>query len=284
MQNDTEMLLKKITSLPSLSPVVQKIGAVIAKPNASADEIVSVLKMDPAIAGKVLRLANSAYIGIPRTVSSLQNAVVILGNRRIHSLVLAVSTLSHFNQGYSLPFDAIRFWKHSITVALVCESMARHLKRYDTMEASEVFCAGILHDLGKLVLGVYYADQIRRIYSKALKHGTPVYTNEKPELCHMRIGALVATQWNFPEMLIHAINLHHTPLYSDKFIKIVSMVHIADIMVHIVGLTTVPEEATPKINGEAMQVIGLSPERLKVIATDALENEKQIESLFEFFS
>jgi len=284
MQNDAEILIKKITTLPSLSPVVQKISAVIASPNASADEIVSVLKMDPAIAGKVLRLANSAYIGIPRTVSSLQNAVVILGNRRIYSLVLAASTLSAFILDSSLPFSVIRFWKHSITVALVCESIARHLKRYDAIEAGEMFCAGILHDLGKLVLGVYSPKEIQTAYKRAIEQRTPVYTNEQANLCHMRIGAMVAAQWNFPEMLIHAIHLHHTPLHSDAYKRTVSIVHIADIMVHLVGLAMVPEEATPKINADAMREIGLSPERLKVIANNALENEKSIESLIEFFS
>ncbi|GAG15882.1 unnamed protein product, partial [marine sediment metagenome] len=160
MQNDipsdsSNLAIEKINTLPSLSPVVQKISAVIADPDVSANDVVDVLKLDPAIASKVLRLANSAYIGMPRTVSSLQNAVVILGQRRIHSLVLAASTLSALKPDNSLPFSYMRFWKHSVTVAIICESIARHLKRYDPIEAGEVFCGGILHDIGKLVLGVY---------------------------------------------------------------------------------------------------------------------------------
>ncbi|MBD3393488.1 MAG: HDOD domain-containing protein, partial [Chitinivibrionales bacterium] len=130
-----ESLVDRINDLPSLSPVLARMNAIVASSEASAFEIVDALKLDPAISTKVLRLANSAYVGIPRTVSSLHNAVVILGQRRIHSLVLSASALSSFPRAGPMPFSNMDFWRHSITVALVCESIAKHLKRYDAVEA-----------------------------------------------------------------------------------------------------------------------------------------------------
>ncbi len=279
-----DTLYEKVNSLPSLAPVVQKISAVMSDPEVSAEDIVNVLKLDPAIAGKVLRLANSAYIGIPRTVSSLQNAVVILGHRRIHSLVLAASTLSSFSFDNHLPFDGISFWKHSLIVALICESIARHIKRYDTIDAGEVFCAGLLHDIGKLVLGQYDSERISASYKDALEQKVPFYSCEDEKNSHIQIGAFVAEKWHFPESLVTAIRYHHTPGYAEKYNRMVAITHVADIMVHLIGFSTVTGEATPPMDEGVMDEIGLSPERLKVIADNAIKSEKQFESLVDIFS
>ncbi len=284
MPQSGSSLFEKVDTLPSLSPVVQKINAVMSDPDASAGDIVNALKLDPAIAGKVLRLANSAYIGIPRTVSSLQNAVVILGHRRIHSLVLAASTLSSFSFDNTLPYNGLSYWKHSLTVALICESIARHIKRYDTIDAGEVFCAGLLHDIGKLVLGHYGSEWITAAYKDALEQKIPFYSCENEKMSHILIGAFVAEQWQFPESLVTTIRYHHTPIFAKKYSKIVAIVHIADIMVHLIGLSAVAGEATPPMDDEVMAEIGLPPERLKVIADNALKSEKQFESLIDIFS
>lgn len=284
MPDFDDLLIEKVNNLPSLSPVVQRIGTVMADPKVSASDIVDVLKTDPAIASKVLRLANSAYIGIPRTVSSLQNAVVILGQRRIHSLVLAASSLSIFKLDSALPFDRMDFWKHSVTVAIVCESIARYLKRYDPVEAGEIFCAGMLHDIGKLVLAVYDPDRIVAVYKEATELKKPFFSVEGKKTSHVRIGAFVAERWNFPENLISAIMYHHTPAYTERFKKIISIVHLSDIIVHIVGVNTVPKEIASEIDEDTMAEVGLSPESLKVIADNALKSEKQLESLIDFFS
>ena len=289
MQNDKspdsiDIIINKINSLPSLSPVVHKIGSVMSDPDASASDIVGVLKLDPAIAGKVLRLANSAYIGIPRTVSSLQNAVVILGQRRIHYLVIAASTLSTFKPGRAFPFDKVRFWKHSVTSAIVSESIARHIKRYDPIEAEEVFCAGLLHDIGKLVLGIYHPDPIATGYKKALENKTPFFRSEEKELTHMRVGYLIAEKWNFPISLANAIRYHHMPARAERSLKLVAIVHVADIMVHIIGFNTVLKEEIPEIDERALERIHLKPERLRVIADNAIQDEKKLESMIDFFS
>lgn len=289
MQNITpsersKLLLKKINTLPNLSPVVQRVSQIIADPNASAKDIVDVLRLDPTIAGRVLRLANSAYIGMPSTVSSLQNAVVILGQQRIHSLIFSSSILSTFKSDSTLPFDRIRFWKHSVIVATVCESIAKNISRYESIDTGEAFCAGILHDIGKLVLGTYEPESIAGTYATSVDTQTAFFQNESNEISHTVIGSMVAEQWNFPQSLITPILYHHTPSGTETVQKIVGIVHIADIIVHVLGLNTVPEETAPQIDEPTMTQVGLDPDYLKVVANNALKNEKDLESLISLFS
>ncbi len=280
----SSLLIKKINTLPSLSPVVQRVSSILADPRASAKDIVEVLRLDPGIASRVLRLANSAYIGMPSTVSSLQNAVVILGIQRIHSLIFSSSILSTFKPDSTLPFDRIRFWKHSVIVATVCESIAKNLSRHESIDTGEAFCAGILHDIGKLVLGTYESDSIENTYNTALETKTAFFKNEDEDISHSIIGSMVAEQWNFPQSLIIPIMFHHAPSGAQKYKKIVGIVHIADIIVHVLGLNTVSEETAPQIDEPTMEQVGLDPDYLKVVANNALKNEKDLESLIGLFS
>jgi len=277
-----DLILRKVDTLPSLSPVIQKIGTVMADPEVSASDIVAILKLDPVIAGKVLRLANSAYFGIPRTVSSLQNAVVILGQRRVYYLTLASGALSSFKAAGALPFDKIRFWKHSITAAMVSESIAKHIKRYEPIETEDLFCAGILHDIGKLVLGVYYPVCVSAGYLQASQTKTPFFKNEEEEVSHTKIGSMVAERWNFPPSLVQAILNHHTPVSAASFQKSVAIVHVSDIMVQLIGFNTALNEPHPPLDEQALRLIGLEVERLKVIADETIANERKVESMMDF--
>jgi putative nucleotidyltransferase with HDIG domain len=279
--HDNQEMIDRIKNLPTLSPILQKIRAVMSLPDTAANDIVEVLKLDPAISGKVLRLANSAYIGIPRTVSSLQNAVVILGQQRIYSLVMAASALSAVPRGLDTPFTIRHFWKHSVTVAIICESIARHLQRYDDMEAGEFFCAGILHDIGKLALGAYDPCRIADAHEKSEKDGVAMFKVEDPALSHSQIGFHLAERWNLPENLSSAILYHHTPEVAAGYHKMTAIVHLADIMAHLIGLQTFTNEAVPTIEEFAVAQIELPAERLRTIAYEACEDEKRIEAVID---
>jgi putative nucleotidyltransferase with HDIG domain len=274
--------IERIKSLPALSPALQKIREVMACADTSAADIVDVLKLDPAISTKVLRLANSAYIGIPRTVSSLQNAVVILGQKRIYSLVLAASTLASIPRGTGIPFNIVDFWKHSVTTALICESIARHLQRYGDIETGDYFCAGILHDIGKLALVEYDAARICEVRERSQQSGIPFFRAEDEDMSHMHIGYYLGHRWNFPDNLTNTIMYHHAPERAVTCKKIAAIVHVADIMAHMVGFQTFPGEVIPLISNFAVTQISLPPERLRTIAQEVSEDEKQIESMLDF--
>jgi len=279
---DAESLLKAIFDLPVLSPVVARIAAVVSNPESPVAAVVDALKLDPVVNGKVLKLANSAYVGIPRTISSVKNAVVLLGQKRIYSLVLATTVLSALRAGRDLPFSLYRFWKHSITVAMIAESIAKHLKRYGPIDTEDVFSAGMLHDIGKLVLGIWDAKALQSCVQESIAANVPFYSVEHESTSHTRVGGALCDRWNFPHALKSAVLLHHAPDQASEFRRLVSIVHISDVMAHIIGFSTFEREQLPQPSAIAASEVQLPPERLRVIADDALKNEKKIESFINF--
>jgi putative nucleotidyltransferase with HDIG domain len=280
--NESESLIKAIQELPVLSPVVARIAQVVSNPESRVDAVVDALKLDPVVSGKVLKLANSAYVGIPRTIASVKNAVVLLGQKRIHSLVLATTVLSSLRPGHDLPFSLYRYWKHSITVAMIAESIARHLKRYNPIEAEDVFSAGMLHDIGKLVLGMWNAKMLDTRIKESISANAPFHSIEDASVSHCTAGGVLSDHWNFPQSLKTAIQLHHAPDRAAELTRLVSIVHLADVMAHIIGFSTFEREPIPQPLASAESDVQLPPERLRVIADDALKNEKKAEAFINF--
>jgi putative nucleotidyltransferase with HDIG domain len=277
-------LAKAIDGLPVLSPSVSRIGAIISNPDSSADQIVSALKQDPLLSGRVLKLSNSAYVGIPNTISSVKNAVVLLGRKRVYSLVLGSGVSNVLRDTGKLPFSPHNFWRHSITVAAIAESIAKHLRRYEPIETEDVFTAGLLHDIGRMVLGCFFAAAQTIARDLAQKEKTAIFEKETQPLSHAGVGQMLAVRWNFPQALTDAIAFHHAPVQAGANAKLASIVHLADILAHIIGANTFDFEHVPVPAPEAQTLIKLPPERLKVIADETLQNEKSLDSLISFLA
>lgn len=272
---------RAISALPSLSAVLKRIFAVVEDSKSSALDITRALQLDPAITGKVLRLANCAYIGLPHTVSSIQNAVTLLGIRRIHSLIL-VSVLSSVKKNSCAPFPVISFWRHSVCTALIAEAIAKSLRRYDcAIDENELFSAAILHDIGKLIAATMEPESFIQLYKQSILRKVPFFAIEKGEAAHCFLGGCYAEHWGFPNELKQCIQLHHEPLSDKKLALRVSIIHVADIMAHVLGFKIFPEEATPLVQEDVLRLIGLPLERLKVIAQSVIEDQKSIESFMD---
>jgi putative nucleotidyltransferase with HDIG domain len=281
---DELTFIDTIATLPSPSPVLRRIAAVTANPESPVSQVVDALKLDPAIAGKILRLANSAYIGMPRSVSSLHNAVVLLGTKRIQSIIMVAQFADPFNgkkNAHSFPLE--RYWRHSTTLALIAESIGRHLKRYEIVDEQELFSAAILHDIGKLVLAVHEPSVLVEADQRARREQVPFYCAENDSFSHTAIGALLSEKWGFPFELSAAIASHHAPDRAGAHARFVSIIHVADVTAHLIGYSTFEDEIAPLLDEKALAAIQLPPERLRVIAETEVENQSKIEELCGIF-
>ncbi|MBN1756696.1 MAG: HDOD domain-containing protein [Chitinispirillaceae bacterium] len=276
-----KFVTRAMERLPVPSSVVHRITAVVTNPDTSAADVAAVLKLDPALSGKVLRLANSAFIGIPRTVSSLPNAVVLLGIKRIHSLVLTAELLAPVKDIAALPFSIDRFRRHAVTVAFIAESIARHLQRYDAPDEHELFSGALLHDIGKLLAAIIDPEGVAEIYKKCRRRSIPYYRAEGEELSHTLLGEMLAERWKFPPELTACIRGHHTAACFPELHRLVSVIHIADVMAHLLGFALFPDEKIPALDDAALAEVQLPVERLRVIAEDILGKRDQISSLLE---
>jgi putative nucleotidyltransferase with HDIG domain len=280
---DQKSFLKTISNLPSPPAVLRKIAEITADPHMSAGQMEKALRLDPAVSGKVLKLANSAYIGIPRTISSLHHAVVLLGNRRIHSLILGSALLGLVKSYGKITISLTDFWRHSIISALIAESIAKHLKRYKPVDEHGVFSGAVLHDIGKLVLEIGIPGYSTETHEKALSQKKPFYGVEELEFNHTTAGDYIAEQWNFPVDLRNYILNHHKPLNENGYSINLTIVHVSDIITHVLGYPIFENEVTPPVSDRILARIELPMERLKVIAATVLQDHKRFEALLEVF-
>ncbi len=278
---DQKLLFRAIERIPVPSSVLCRLARVTGNPTASASDVAATLQLDPALSGKVLRLANSAYVGIPRTVSSLPNAVVLLGMKRIYALAITSELIAPLLDSSRLPFSTARFRRHSVTVAFIAEAIGRCLKRYDSLDEHELFSCGLLHDIGKLPAGTVDPEGVTSVYRRSRKLRIPFFRAEKEEMSHTALGLTLANKWHFSPELSACIRGHHTPVCFPELHRLVSVIHIADVMAHLLGVATYPDEKAPQVDDAALEAVRLPPERLRVIGEDALKQQEKIASMLE---
>lgn len=222
-------ILQGLHDLPSLSDVVTKTLEATDRDTTTAAEIERLVSTDAALSAKILRVVNSAYYGLSGQVSSLSQAVVILGMQQIRNLVLSISALSLL-KGRTPEQRALQqcFWMHSFATAACAQGIARR-KRFGVRESELVFTAGLLHDIGKLFLFCNHSEAYLQVVDYARKHGCSL---EQAELAllgvrHQEVGFELANTWHFPEPLTLLIGRHEGP-FDGEPLPMLYAVHAAD--------------------------------------------------------
>jgi putative nucleotidyltransferase with HDIG domain len=237
MQNFTsgahEIVLKRIRDIPSLPEVVGKILAVISHPNTPASEIARLISYDPGLTTKILRMVNSAAYGFQRQISSIQHGIMILGFNTVRGLVLSASIFKMFEgQNGQEGLNHQQFWEHSLGTAVAARLMAKELR---VPEADDVFSAAMLHDIGKLVMDVYFRQAYQQVLQEAKRlqiplHGEAFYNLEETVLGvnHTGIGNFLATKWKLPLTITEVIRFHHQPQQAENCRALVHLVALAN--------------------------------------------------------
>ncbi|HEX7509866.1 MAG TPA: HDOD domain-containing protein, partial [Chitinivibrionales bacterium] len=206
--------IETIDQVPSLPAIVSRLISVVSSAETSAEDAAELIEKDPALTSKVLRLANSAFYGIPRSVSSVQSAVVILGFNTLKSIVLSASVMNLFpTKSMSASFDRVRFWKHSIVSAIIARHIAQNMMNSLYIDPQSAFCAGIMHDIGKLLFELFTPKEYGEVCLRSKKNGMPLSETETLTLGlnHADIGRILADKWALPLDLEYTIVHHHTP-------------------------------------------------------------------------
>lgn len=233
IDNKARQIISNIRNLPTPPIVFNQIQKVLNDENVSAAQVASILAEDPAMSIKVLKLTNSAFYGLSREIETVKHAVVIVGLEAIKNLVLAASVLDMF-KGKNLDQEyQDAFWRHSLAVASCSKLLARQVKTRGMVDPDAAFSAGLLHDIGKMIIASFLTEEFAKFLEKrATDTESPDYAIEQEVLgyTHTDIGTLLSEQWQLPARMTEAISFHHQPQSSDSTDPISFLVHIADVI------------------------------------------------------
>ncbi|HHM24136.1 MAG TPA: HDOD domain-containing protein [Bacteroidetes bacterium] len=276
-------VVSQIQSLPTLPQVVQNVVALVDNPDTSSSQLAQVISSDSGLVSKILKVVNSAYYGLPRKVSTLTQATVILGFHTIKNLVLTASVFSIFSKnGHPERFNRAEFWKHSLGCATASKVLA---KRIRLGLPEEAFIAGLLHDIGKIVLDQFAHEDFEAVLDYLEANNVPFREAEEAVLGvdHTQIGSWLCDKWNFPLHVQEVVSFHHTPKLAEVNRKLVSIVHLADAIARWENLGNGGDRANPEFDPENWQILNIPEEELGEIIQEVIEEYGRAVILLDLF-
>jgi len=252
--------IEGLSDLPSLSPVLAQLIATLGRDDASVAEVAAIIRQDPVLAARVLRSANSAAYAGRSPVSSIRDALLRLGLVRVRRLALVASLYD------AVPVRGTRaaretFWQHSLGVAHGAEIIARHAAAGpDDIDPEGCFLAGLLHDIGLLVLESHYPKEAASVKRHADATGMPLCQAEMVVLGtdHGELGALLATHWSMPDAISAAIRTHHRVDQSAEGYRWhAAVVHLSDFIVSSENIGDLNEGSAAVFSDAVFDILGL---------------------------
>jgi HD-like signal output (HDOD) protein len=250
-----ERLNKREIVLPEIPSVVFELNEVIANPMSSASHIARVVNRSPSLTALLLKIVNSSFYGFPSKIDKVSHAVTLIGTREISGLALGISILSIFKNIPKEMIDMYSFLKHSLACGILSRILAAQ-KNFGQTE--QLFVSGLLHDLGRLILYLYFTEESRNILSRARNSNKLLYEEEHDYLgCdHAQVGKQLMEQWKLPAILENNVLYHHNPSEAQQPIP-AAIVHLADIIVNSLGIGSSGEKFVPPLDAAAWENLDL---------------------------
>lgn len=253
-----ERLFQRVGQLSSLPAVAQRISQVAEDDESNAADLLNVVGQDPTLAIRILRTVNSSYFGIPNEVADLQTAISMLGFVEVRNLALTVyvARLSEEQSSYR-SFTREGLWKHMVAVGTIAREIA---KIYQRVEPEEAYMAGLLHDVGMLLIDQYMNESFCRVIDMVIE-GAETTDAERRILSfdHTDLGAYIARKSSFPERMAVAIQHHHCPEdYRGREQELVSIVAVANHLASKKGISSLGVQRSSTLSDGIYARIGLN--------------------------
>lgn len=273
-----ETLVEKVEDLSVPAPSVVKLLGLLNREEIDNQAVVDVVRADAVLSAKLLALTNSAYFGSHTAIESVDEALFYLGYEQVHRLALAIGVSGLMNRrapGYAM--DEGEFWRHSLLTARAAELLGETMPHL--ANPSIAYTAGLLHDIGKLVLNQFLAPSSQAAVAQVIEErGSAGLAAERSILGtnHADVGALLLHRWNVPGEIVEAVKNHHT-VQTGGDVKLSLIVELADAIAHSVSTTkgNVPPEAVKSL----LRKIGVDRDKYEEILAQVAEALVQIETL-----
>jgi len=274
-----QKFIEKDIVLPEIPSIVFELNEVIANPLSSADQMAHVINRSPSLTVLLLKIVNSSFYGLPSTVDRVSLAVTLIGTRELSALALGISIMSIFRKIPSRLLSMPLFLKHSLACGIVSRLLAAQKNMRQT---EQMFTAGLLHDLGRLVTCIYFPDEALAAMRHAAAKSICLHAAEKDLFsCHHgHVGKYILNQWRLPLILENNVCFHHDPMNAPDPAA-AALVHVADLLVNALGVGTSGERFVPPLDPEAWEATGLSAGCLEVVSTQAVNQINTLDILLQ---
>ncbi|OOG28734.1 phosphohydrolase [Thioalkalivibrio denitrificans] len=272
-------LLEQTSGLVSLPAIAIRLNELVEDPDAGAADIAALVSQDPSLTLRLLKLANSPLYGFSRTVDTITRAVTVIGAGRIRDLVIATTVPRAFDAVDSPLLSLEEFWRHSIYCGLAARLLAEEVL---PARSETVFVAGLLHDVGRLLIFNREPDEAHEAFllalQKASELGPQAAERQVLGYDHAEVGGELALRWKLPASLQECIRYHHDPRGAREFPVEAALVHIANSVAHMAELDTRDQRDVPPVEPEAYELTGLRPEHLGPVVERAQLQVVEVES------
>lgn len=250
--------IEQIDSIPTIPVVVRKLLKTVDSPSISLGEIGELITKDQALTAKLLKMINSPIYGFPGRISSVSQALILLGLNVVKGMLLSISVFEIMER------TMVGLWEHSLCTALAAREIAikKNLK-----DPEEIMVSALLHDLGKVALRIKFPEEYTKALTIAEREEKLIREAEESvfAISHAEVGGWLTEKWYFPRDLMEPIAYHHRPLLSKQVSQRTAVVHVADIIVRARGTGFAGDNLVPPLNTRVWEDLSLTKNDIKEI-------------------
>lgn len=272
-------LVAKVKNLPPVSNAALKLVNLLEQPAVSNGDVVDVLKCDNVLTAKLLRACNSPYFGLEEPVSSVDQAVLILGHQQILHIVLTLAFGSAMVvplPGYAV--EANELWRHSLITATAAESVANELPDLN-VETPVAFTVGLLHDIGKLVLSQALTIDLQNDIRGRIEQNRAARSEAEMEVLgtnHAAVGAVLLQNWHLPEEIVEAVANHHQPVLDPRP-RLSVVAHLSNCLAHVAGSAPGWDGFAVRVDDRVLKTLNIDQEKLEGLVVTVRDSFERVD-------
>jgi len=272
-------LVAKVKNLPPVPHAALKLVSLLDQPSVSNTEVVQALRSDNVLTAKLLRACNSPFFGLTEPVASVDQAVFLLGHQQILHIVLTIAFGSAMVvplPGYAV--EASELWRHSLVTATASEMIANEFPDLNA-EPPVAFTVGLLHDIGKLVLGQTLTADLQTEIRQQIEHGKLDRAEAEKAVLgtdHAEVGALLLQRWHLPDDLVEAVANHHQPVLKPRP-RLSVVTHLANCVAHLTGSAPGWDGYAVRISEAVVTSLAITPEQIEQLVFSVRESSDRVE-------
>ncbi len=267
---------EKVFSLPKIHFELQE---ALNDPDKTFQDIGDIISCDPALAARLLKIVNSPFYGFPSEIETISHAISIIGMNQLTDMALATLVIYQFRGIPNSLFNMEKFWRHSMACGVAARAIAEFR---DEPNVERFYLAGILHDIGRLVIFKKEPALARDAFFRSKEKQENIYLSERALMGfdHAAVGGELLKAWKLPPRLVEAVACHHQPLTAKEFPVEAAIIHTSDYIVHVLNVGSDAEFCDPSLHPKSWEIIGLSPDDFEFMKDKVNRQYEGIVSMF----